>query len=61
MFITVLYVTCCNLHGCKLECTTIVLCSLGDPDAISNVYGRDDLNYLKDWANSDNLQLLNLM
>lgn len=52
----------CNMsHGCKLECTTIVLCSLGDPDAISNVYGRDDLNYLKDWANSDNLQLLNLM
>lgn len=33
----------------------------GDPDVISKVQGREDVNYLDGWANTENLQLLNLM
>lgn len=33
----------------------------GDPDAILKVPGRREINYLNDWTNSENLQLLNLM
>uniref|UniRef100_A0A2N9J0W4 Reverse transcriptase Ty1/copia-type domain-containing protein n=1 Tax=Fagus sylvatica TaxID=28930 RepID=A0A2N9J0W4_FAGSY len=33
----------------------------GDPDAISKVPGRKDINYLDGCTNSENLQLLNLM
>lgn len=33
----------------------------GDPDVISEVPGRDDINYLDGLTNSENLQLLNLM
>ncbi|KAJ6976353.1 hypothetical protein NC653_028462 [Populus alba x Populus x berolinensis] len=32
-----------------------------DPDAISKVPGRKDINFLDDLTNKDNLQLLNLM
>ncbi|WOH05440.1 hypothetical protein DCAR_0624856 [Daucus carota subsp. sativus] len=54
---------CCEAYKFHERVQLDSICSneLGDPDAISNVYGRDDLNYLKDWANSDNLQLLNLI
>lgn len=33
----------------------------GDPDAISKVPGREDINSLKHLAGSEKLQLLNLM
>jgi translation initiation factor eIF-2B subunit delta len=34
---------------------------IGDPDAISKVSGRGDVNHLDAWADTENLQLLNLM
>ncbi|KAL8099189.1 hypothetical protein AgCh_031746 [Apium graveolens] len=54
---------CCEAYKFHERVQLDSICSneLGDPDAISNVYGRDDLNYLKDWAKSENLQLLNLV
>lgn len=54
---------CCEAYKFHERVQLDSICSneLGDPDAISNVYGRDDLNYLKDWAKSENLQLLNLI
>lgn len=33
----------------------------GDPDAVAVVPGRMDVNYLDNWTNQDNLQLLNLL
>jgi len=33
----------------------------GDPNAISKVPGRMDINFLDDLTNKDDLQLLNLM
>lgn len=33
----------------------------GDPDVISTVQSREDVNHLEAWANTENLQLLNLM
>lgn len=39
---------------------SIYNCSVGDPDVISKVPGRKDLNYLENWSDSENLQLLNL-
>lgn len=32
----------------------------GDPDVISVVPGRKDLDHLDNWAENENLQLLNL-
>lgn len=32
----------------------------GDPDAVSKVPGRKDINFLDGWANSENLRPLNL-
>lgn len=54
---------CCEAYKFHERVQLDSICSneLGDPDAISNVYGRDDLNHLKDWAKSENLQLLNLI
>ncbi|KAK7340782.1 hypothetical protein VNO77_21495 [Canavalia gladiata] len=39
------------------------ICSneLGDPDVISTVQSREDINHLEAWANTENLQLLNLI
>ena len=37
------------------------LYGVGDPDVILNVPGRSEINYLKDWTSSENLQLLNLL
>ncbi|CAK8534360.1 unnamed protein product [Lathyrus sativus] len=34
---------------------------IGDPGAVATVPGRMDINYLDNWANEKNLQLLNLM
>lgn len=39
------------------DCSHIIT---GDPDAIARVSGKEDINYLNDWASSQNLQLLNL-
>jgi translation initiation factor eIF-2B subunit delta len=33
----------------------------GDPAAVATVPGRMDINYLDNWTNKENLQLLNLM
>lgn len=33
----------------------------GDPNVISKVPGRKDVNYLDEWMNKENLQLLNLL
>jgi len=33
----------------------------GDPGALATVPGRMDINYLENWTNEENLQLLNLM
>lgn len=34
---------------------------IGDPGALATVPGRMDINYLENWTNEENLQLLNLM
>lgn len=41
----------------------VQICSIsaGDPDDISKVDGRKEINYLDGGSSSDNLQLLNLM
>ena len=33
----------------------------GDPDAMCKVPGKKDVNYLEDYRNMKNLQLLNLL
>ena len=38
----------------------LCLCA-GDPETIAKVPGRMEINHLDGWANSENLQLLNLM
>lgn len=38
-----------------------VLSLAGDPDILSEVPCREDINYLDGCTNSENLQLLNLM
>ncbi|XP_038685762.1 translation initiation factor eIF-2B subunit delta-like isoform X2 [Tripterygium wilfordii] len=54
---------CCEAYKFHERVQLDSICSneLGDPDAISKVYGRQDINVLDHWANSENLQLLNLM
>lgn len=44
-----------------IVCLSIFKLLAGDPDAISKVPGRLDVNYLDNWADKENLQLLNLM
>ncbi|KAF5747443.1 translation initiation factor eIF-2B subunit delta [Tripterygium wilfordii] len=54
---------CCEAYKFHERVQLDSICSneLGDPDAISKVYGSRDINVLDHWANSENLQLLNLM
>lgn len=54
---------CCEAYKFHERVQLDSICSneLGDPDAISKVRGRQEISYLEDWANSDNLQLLNLI
>uniref|UniRef100_A0A5B6YW58 Translation initiation factor eIF2B subunit delta n=1 Tax=Davidia involucrata TaxID=16924 RepID=A0A5B6YW58_DAVIN len=54
---------CCEAYKFHERVQLDSVCSneLGDPDAISNVAGRKDINYLVDWANNENLQFLNLI
>uniref|UniRef100_A0A2N9IYU6 Leucine-rich repeat-containing N-terminal plant-type domain-containing protein n=1 Tax=Fagus sylvatica TaxID=28930 RepID=A0A2N9IYU6_FAGSY len=49
-----------HLHY-RVQLDSICSNELGDPDAISKVPGRKDINYLDGCTNSENLQLLNLM
>uniref|UniRef100_A0A5B6YW72 Translation initiation factor eIF2B subunit delta n=1 Tax=Davidia involucrata TaxID=16924 RepID=A0A5B6YW72_DAVIN len=54
---------CCEAYKFHERVQLDSICSneLGDPDAISKVSGRVDINYLDNWANKENLQLLNLL
>ncbi|KAI9085523.1 hypothetical protein K1719_032366 [Acacia pycnantha] len=54
---------CCEAYKFHERVQLDSICSneLGDPDVISKVQGRGDVNYLDGWANTNNLQLLNLI
>ncbi|KAF5206938.1 Translation initiation factor eif-2b subunit delta, partial [Thalictrum thalictroides] len=54
---------CCEAYKFHERVQLDSICSneLGDPDTISKVPGRKDLNHLDKWANHENLQLLNLL
>ncbi|KAL2241596.1 UNVERIFIED_CONTAM: Translation initiation factor eIF-2B subunit delta [Sesamum indicum] len=54
---------CCEAYKFHERVQLDSICSneLGDPDVISKVSGRKEINTLDGWANSENLQLLNLM
>ncbi|KAL8161810.1 hypothetical protein V2J09_013299 [Rumex salicifolius] len=54
---------CCEAYKFheRVQLDSICFNELGDPDAISKVPGRRDVNYLYDCTNSENLQLLNLL
>lgn len=54
---------CCEAYKFHERVQLDSICSneLGDPDVISKVQGREDVNYLDGWANTGNLQLLNLI
>ncbi|KAJ4781543.1 Translation initiation factor eIF-2B subunit delta [Rhynchospora pubera] len=53
---------CCEAYKFHERVQLDSICSneLGDPDAISKVSGRKNLNYLDGWAQNENIQLLNL-
>ncbi|KAB1212687.1 Translation initiation factor eIF-2B subunit delta [Morella rubra] len=54
---------CCEAYKFHERVQLDSICSneLGDPGAIAKVPGRMDVNYLNNWSNKENLQLLNLM
>ncbi|KAK0584594.1 hypothetical protein LWI29_015763 [Acer saccharum] len=54
---------CCEAYKFHERVQLDSICSneLGDPNVISKVSGREDINYLDGWANSQNLQLPNLI
>ncbi|KAE9608395.1 hypothetical protein Lalb_Chr08g0235111 [Lupinus albus] len=54
---------CCEAYKFHERVQLDAVCSneLGDPDAVATVPGRMDINYLSNWTNEENLQLLNLM
>ncbi|XP_006345335.1 translation initiation factor eIF-2B subunit delta-like [Solanum tuberosum] len=54
---------CCEAYKFHERVQLDSVCSneLGDPDVISKVPGRLDVNYLDNWTSNDNIQLLNLM
>ncbi|XP_020203024.1 probable translation initiation factor eIF-2B subunit delta [Cajanus cajan] len=56
-------IVCCEAYKFHERVQLDSICSneLGDPDVISNVLGREDVNYLDGWANIENMQLLNLI
>ncbi|XP_077253730.1 uncharacterized protein LOC143892752 isoform X3 [Tasmannia lanceolata] len=56
-------IICCEAYKFHERVQLDSICSneLGDPDAISKVPGRKELNHLDNWAASENLQLLNLL
>ncbi|THG06037.1 hypothetical protein TEA_019404 [Camellia sinensis var. sinensis] len=54
---------CCEAYKFheSVQLDSICANELGDPDAISTVFGRKEINHLDDWATNENLQLLNLI
>ncbi|XP_002521202.2 translation initiation factor eIF-2B subunit delta isoform X2 [Ricinus communis] len=54
---------CCEAYKFHERVQLDSICSneLGDPDAISKVHGRDEINFLGGCATSENMQLLNLI
>ncbi|XP_077219581.1 uncharacterized protein LOC143853727 [Tasmannia lanceolata] len=56
-------IICCEAYKFheRVQLDSICFNELGDPDAISKVPGRKDLNHLDNWADCENLQLLNLI
>ncbi|XP_047334236.1 translation initiation factor eIF-2B subunit delta-like [Impatiens glandulifera] len=55
-------IVCCEAYKFHERVQLDSICSneLGDPDVIAKIHGREDINYLDNWAASENLQLLNL-
>lgn len=55
-------IVCCEAYKFHERVQLDSICSneLGDPDAISKVPGRVEINYLDNWSSYGNLQLLNL-
>ncbi|KAI3515105.1 hypothetical protein L1887_13855 [Cichorium endivia] len=55
-------IVCCEAYKFheRVQLDSICCNELGDPDAISKVHGREEINHLKDISNDENLQLLNL-
>ncbi|KAF9626084.1 hypothetical protein IFM89_030752 [Coptis chinensis] len=53
---------CCEAYKFHERVQLDSICSneLGDPDTISKVPGREDVNHLENWSDSETLQLLNL-
>ncbi|VAI21478.1 unnamed protein product [Triticum turgidum subsp. durum] len=53
---------CCEAYKFdeRVQIDSICANELGDPDVISKIPGRADLGDLKNWADNENLQLLNL-
>ncbi|ONK65152.1 uncharacterized protein A4U43_C07F34230 [Asparagus officinalis] len=53
---------CCEAYKFHERVQLDSICSneLGDPDVIAKIPGRQDLNHLDNWAEDENLQLLNL-
>ncbi|RDX85224.1 Translation initiation factor eIF-2B subunit delta, partial [Mucuna pruriens] len=56
-------IVCCEAYKFHERVQLDSICSneLGDPEVISNVLGREDVNHLDGWASIENLQLLNLI
>ncbi|XP_058757316.1 uncharacterized protein LOC131630553 isoform X1 [Vicia villosa] len=56
-------IVCCEAFKFHERVQLDSICSneLGDPDLVSKVSGRRDINHLDAWANTENLQLLNLI
>ncbi|OIT35364.1 PREDICTED: translation initiation factor eIF-2B subunit delta-like isoform X2 [Nicotiana attenuata] len=54
---------CCEAYKFHERVQLDSVCSneLGEPDAISKVPGRLDVNFSDNWTSNDNIQLLNLM
>ncbi|KZV50962.1 translation initiation factor eIF-2B subunit delta-like [Dorcoceras hygrometricum] len=54
---------CCEAYKFHERVQLDSICSneLGDPDAISRVSGRKEINFLSGWMKNENLQILNLM
>ncbi|CAA0814325.1 NagB/RpiA/CoA transferase-like superfamily protein [Striga hermonthica] len=54
---------CCEAYKFHERVQLDSICSneLGDPDVVSKVSGREEINYLDGWANSKNLLPLNLI
>ncbi|GAB2227334.1 hypothetical protein Drorol1_Dr00009152 [Drosera rotundifolia] len=54
---------CCEAYKFheRVQLDSICFNELGDPEQIAKVPGRREIDYLNDWASSENLQLLNLI